>query len=64
MDIGLDIAALSVDMSASKVAMQKDIAVMKQAMDMQEEMASLVINKLLPDAPVDRSMGGHIDISI
>lgn len=61
----MDIAALSMQMSQSNVHMQKDIAVMKLAMQTSDEMMEAMVNELIVEgAPVDMSTTGHVDVSV
>ncbi len=62
MEIGsVDIAAMSVQMHAAQTQQQVDIAVLKNNMDSQEEIADMLISELMQ---VNLSSGGHIDISV
>lgn len=55
----MDIAAMSMGMSAAKVQAQATTSVMKMQMDTQSELAEKVITDLLPAAKT-----GHIDVSV
>lgn len=61
----MDIAALSMQMSAQEVQVQKDVAVMKLSMDTFDEMAEMVVNELVVDgAAINMAGGGHIDMYV
>lgn len=67
--MAVDIAELSMHMSANKIMMQKDIAVMKLAMNTQDTLAETVVQELITEGiptgiPVEYSTTGHLDITI
>lgn len=59
----MDIAALSMTMSQSKVQQSANIAVMKIAMNAGKETATQV-TEMLKNASVDPNLGKHLDVSV
>lgn len=53
---GVDIAAASVVMKAQQVQTQVDVAVLKNSMDAQSEIAELMISELMDVSMVDISL--------
>jgi len=58
----MDIAALSMAMSQSKVQTAAGIAVMKMAMDTGKESATQM-TEMIENSAVDPNLGNHIDVS-
>lgn len=56
MGFSMDIAAAATQLSASKLAMEYSTSVTKKAMDTQEELATSLIQNMLP------SKGQYIDV--
>jgi len=63
MDIGsVDIAAASTQMKSAQVQQKVDIAVLKQSMDVQTEVAQMLIEQI---SQVNvSSASGHVDIGV
>jgi hypothetical protein len=59
----MDIAALSMAMSQSNVQTQASIAVMKMAMDTNQE-AGTQMTEMMKDVAVDPNLGFFIDVRI
>lgn len=59
----MDIAALSMVLSQSKVQTEASIAVMKKAMDTGRENATQM-TEMIKNVAVDPDLGNHIDASI
>lgn len=58
----MDIGALSMVLSQSKVQQDASIAVMKKAMDAGEETANQM-TEMMKNSAVDPNLGNHIDVS-
>lgn len=62
MEIGsVDIAAMSIELNAARVQNSVDIAVLKNEMDAQSEIAAMLITELMG---VNVAPEGHVDISV
>lgn len=59
----MDIAALSIIMSQSKVQESAGIAVMKMAMDTGKENATQM-TEMIKKSAVDPNLGNHLDVSV
>ncbi|GEQ20115.1 hypothetical protein CBU02nite_06210 [Clostridium butyricum] len=59
----MDIAALSMIMSQSRVQQSAGIAVMKMAMDTGKETATQM-TEMIKNVAVDPNLGNHIDVSV
>ncbi|MDL2220831.1 YjfB family protein [Eubacteriales bacterium OttesenSCG-928-N14] len=55
----MDIAALSIAMNQSKVEQQFSIGMLKKTMDMQKELAQMMVEELIVAAP--QVSTGHVD---
>lgn len=58
----MDIAALSMNMSAASTNSKISTAVLKMTMDSQKELAQTVVDDLISAVPAPQT--GHIDISV
>lgn len=59
----MDIAALSMVMSQSRVQESAGIAVMKMAMDTGKENAT-EMTEMIKNSAVDPNLGNHLDVSV
>jgi len=59
----MDIAALSIAMSQSRVQQSAGIAVMKMAMDTGKENATQM-TEMIKNSAVDPNLGSHLDVSV
>lgn len=59
----MDIAALSMVMSQSRVQQSAGISLMKMAMDTSKENATQ-ITEMIKNSAVDPNLGSHLDVSV
>lgn len=65
MDLNMSIAAMSVGLHQQRVDEQMGVAVMKMAMQSQEEMTSAMLEELgAPDVSAMTGIGGNVDMYV